>query len=1375
MSASALAVGDVNRDGVLDVAFADGSDRNIGVWLGNADGTFGQGIFYFASNDPVAIVLKDLNRDGILDMAVADAGSNIVSIFIGNSNGIFGARADFAVGVTPTGLVAGDFNNDGIIDLATCNSGDGSVSVLLGNGDGTFRRALNSDADPDPNSITAADFNGDGKLDLAVTNGTSNQTSILFGNRDGTFQTPVHYDAGVAPQAIVAGDLNGDHQADLVVLDQNSSAVQIRFGQGNGTFGPATTISAGLNPRSAVIADLNGDGNSDIAVANTDSNDVSVFLGIGNGAFETPVNYVVGTDPMCLGVGDFNQDGKQDIITGNASSRDASALLNLENGFFAGSIDYPAGVSPEESVPVDVNHDGILDLVVTNPTSNELSVLLGNGDGSFQPPVAYSTGIGSAPEGLTAVDLNGDGFMDIVVADAGTNDVSVFLGNANGTLAHALHFAAGSHPTSIASGDFTGDHHPDLVVADAESNAISVLVGNGDGTFAAPVSYGAPTNPNSVSVADFNRDGNLDIAVFSSANGNVRILPGRGDGTFGAPIDSSFGSALAICVGDFNNDMIPDLIVSDVSYGASLWRGNGDGTFSNAGFFETYPRPICVNSGYFLGDDNLLDVVSANALGSDVSIRRGYGGAIEYDGPEYKAGRDPRWVSVGDFNNDGLLDLATTNPDSGLVTIILSGVTRPPDRLQNSVPASTTAGTSFTVTVTALDSSGMVDQSLNGGLQIYCSDGQATIPSTSTLSHGIGSFTAILGTAGVQQVLVRGPGGIEAVSNILVNAGQASQFRLDSPQNAVAGSPFDLTVSAIDSFGNVDLHYSGRLHFASDDPLAVLPPNSTLSEGVGTFSATLKTAESSTVTVQDTAKSAIDGSTRIQIEATAASRFEIDTLSSTIAGAALNITVTALDPFGNTATGYTGTLHFGSSDPDATLPMDALLVAGVKEFATRLVTAGTQTISASDTSDSSVSGVSADIVVAPAPATHLRLDSPVSATAGNVLSLTVTALDPFGNVAAGYSGAVHFTSSDSQATLSPDYTFSGSDGGLHSFSFILRMAGVQTVVATDAATSSITGNQSITVASAAASRFVLSGPAEITSGSALSFAVTAEDPFANVATNYAGTVHFTSSDMAAVLPANYTFTTNDHGTHSFSATFQASGNQTVAVLDAAGSSITGTLAITVHSSDPFVPYMRYLYETVLNRVPASSELTPWVAFLDQGGSRTVVSQLFWESAEHRRIQVDSFYLNYLGRPADPAGRAGWVAAMLVGMTESQVIQAFLASPEFQHLHAGDASFVTAIYVEALGRTELSAELTGWLQFLNNGGTRGQFVQLVLTSMERYRRVVEDYYSALLQRAPDATGESEWVSMLLSGAGTSEKVAEGILASDEYFAISQRSR
>jgi autotransporter-associated beta strand protein len=399
----------------------------------------------------------------------------------------------------------------------------------------------------------------------------------------------------------------------------------------------------------------------------------------------------------------------------------------------------------------------------------------------------------------------------------------------------------------------------------------------------------------------------------------------------------------------------------------------------------------------------------------------------------------------------------------GGVTLTATAATH----LSISAPASATAGTAFSFTVTALDQFNSVATSYTGTVHFTSTDGQAVLPANSTLTGGTGTFTATLKTAGSQTITGTDTvtASITGTSNtIAVSAAVTGlHYTISVPASATASTAFSFTATARDQFNNVATGYTGTVHFTSTDGQAVLPANSTLTGGTGTFSATLKTPGSQTLTGTDTVTPSITGTSgAIAVSAGAATHLQISPPATAapstarVAGTAFSFTVTALDQFNNVATGYTGTVHFTSSDPQATLPADSTLTNGVGTFTATLRTAGSQAISARDTANSSITGTSNAIVVSPAAATHFSISAPTAAT--GAFSFTVTALDAFNNVATGYTGTVHFTSSDPLAVLPADATLTN---GVGTFSATLRTGGNQTLTATDTVNSSITGSITI--------------------------------------------------------------------------------------------------------------------------------------------------------------------------------------------------------------------------------------------------------------------------------------------------------------------------
>jgi hypothetical protein len=672
--------------------------------------------------------------------------------------------------------------------------------------------------------------------------------------------------------------------------------------------------------------------------------------------FLAPVSYPVDTEPSAVAVADFNGDGKPDLVTANSPyGSDVSVLLGNGDGTFQPARNFAAAPGPMvalfPSVAVgDFNGDGKPDIVET--TYSGVSILLGNGDGTFQPPLAFQLPLRQLPLSVAVADLNGDGKPDLVVTGtnsylgpyayagpSGANYVNVMLGNGDGTFSDAstVKLPSVTLPQPVALADFNGDGKPDVVTT--TTNAVAVLLNNGNGTLAAPTIFATDERVESVAVGDFNGDGKLDLVTSNYTTqvaSSISVLMGNGDGTFQTARNLLPGLSPAfVAVGDFNRDGRADLAVPNAGpngTGAylSILLSNGDGTFQS---------PL-----------------------------------------NYPAGSSPWSVAAGDFNGDGIPDLAVANNGPNTVSVLL-------DAADWSLP-------------------------------------------------------------------------------------QATSFAVSFPSPVTAGTSGSLTVTAKLADGSTDIHYIGTVLFSSSDSQAVLPAD---------------------------------------------------------------YTFTAAD-------------------------------AGVHTFSTTLKTAGTHSITATDYTSGSITATDAAIIVTPAAASTLSVTGfPSFTMAGVPGSFTVVARDPYSNIASGYTGTIHFTSSDDKASLPANYTFTAADAGIHTFSATLKTAGQQSITATDTMNGNLTATDSgMTVSPAAASQFIISAPASVIAGAPFSLTLTVEDAYGNVVTNYAGTIHFSSTDRMATLPKNYTFTAADKGVHTFTGlVLRTRGFQKITITDKFNSSLFDNVIVDV--------------------------------------------------------------------------------------------------------------------------------------------------------------------------------------------------------------------
>ena len=303
--ASAVATGDLDHDGDVDLVVTNNTDGTVSVLLGDGAGGFGPRVDHPTRNLPYAVAVADLDRDGHLDLAVGNGGAAAgggggVSVLLGNGDGTFQPKVDSppdpALCPNADGVAVGDFDADGVPDLIVANdlpSGVASVSLLLGNGDGTFGAPLSSPTGNATESVATGDFDADGKVDAAAANHGSSTVTVLLGDGLGGFASSASQVAGGGPYFVATADLDGDGDLDLVTANQLGSTVSVLRGNGDGTFGAEVRYPTGPGATSVTVADLDGDGLLDLATANAGGATASLLHGNGNGTFGTRTDLAV--------------------------------------------------------------------------------------------------------------------------------------------------------------------------------------------------------------------------------------------------------------------------------------------------------------------------------------------------------------------------------------------------------------------------------------------------------------------------------------------------------------------------------------------------------------------------------------------------------------------------------------------------------------------------------------------------------------------------------------------------------------------------------------------------------------------------------------------------------------------------------------------------------------------------------------------------------------------------------------------------------------------------------------------------------------------------------------------------------------------------
>ncbi|MDB5387996.1 MAG: conserved repeat domain, partial [Planctomycetaceae bacterium] len=842
-SAVQLAVADFNNDGKLDVAAAISpafsGQTTVELLLGNGDGTLQSSVPLSDLKNPRTIIAADLNHDGKTDLLYTDVNTSALQVALGHGDGTFTVPAATPIPGGSNTIYVADMNRDSVPDvvLTSSNASGATLYLLVGLGDGTFGTptTVASGLQFQP-SLAIADFNGDGKPDIAS---VDNSALLLFsGNGDGTFAPPQQI-AAVSGLFVVAGDFNGDGRPDLAtneaVPQYNLSRVRVFLNNGNGGFDPGASYEGIAHQTSLATADFDHDGHLDIAVSGSFA-DISVMPGIGDGTFASSVQYLVAPSvpgtlgtPEGVATADINGDGHSDAVLVLSDGRIVTELGDGAKNFqsvVSGNVG-----SRFEPVLADVNHDGHLDVIAASQDSG-IAIVLGKGDGTF-PTNQINNPTGDAGA-MVLADFNHDGRLDMAAVNAnifGSRVVNVSLANADGTFRPASSYPTGAlsgSELSIATGDFNGDSSPDLLFANSDGT-LTILLGNADGTFAAPLvtvlgtyPFNTGFQPQSARVGDFDGDGKLDVIAVGFDSTGV-FLPGHGDGTLGTPkpFTTNFSSR-DVAVGDLNGDGKLDLVTAEESGahfspregvgGVTVLFGNGDGTFQAPIDYFAGANPKSVALGDF-NQDGRLDIATANFISDttnssgNVSILLGSANGTFQPAANFTTiGNHPIGIAVGDLNADGKLDIAVLNQSNDAAILLGKG----DGTFQNSVNYLANSATFAGFGAIAIGD-------LNG-------DGKADLAAANTLLIGKGD-----GTFPDQQLYTYLPP--------ILN----TSFQTSNPQDISAGD--------LDGDGNIDLAVSMRgttaILFGNGNgsfrPPVLLTPG--IATGLGSYSNRVRLAD----------------------------------------------------------------------------------------------------------------------------------------------------------------------------------------------------------------------------------------------------------------------------------------------------------------------------------------------------------------------------------------------------------------------------------------------------------------------------------------------------------------------------------------------------
>jgi len=591
-----------------------------------------------------------------------------------------------------------------------------------------------------PKGVATADFDADGHADLAICN-TDGTITLYFGKGDGKFSGPLHLQTGSQEmRGIVCGDLNGDGKPDIAVAGPYSAQVFMILNRGGRDFDPPVILDTWLGARNLAIGDFDGDGIPDMVIAGT-TNGLRQLRNTGPASFDLVTNIVSlsATNnefprPVYTMKAFRTPGSSSDWLAAAQADGDDVWILAPSNGVLQvqGSIYSPRVHAIDVGPVTRSSSNAVPDLVTASRDRGYIEVRRGNDSpNGFETLVTQRMQVPGGPRALEIVDLDGDGWNDLVVVLRNFDRVLTYH-NSNGVLVASTEMPVGKSPRELVSGDFNGDGLPDVAVMNRDSADVSVLI-----TYPGQAAFGAldqiyPVDGevSGLIVLDMNGDGRDDVIQLHRASAEISVRLAGTNGLLGAPTYYPMGSVpTAQAAVDVNNDGYPDMVTANlgvigVEYGSvSVRLGDGQGGFLPE---QRFFLPVDVRGSLFalvaadFDNDGYIDL-AAGFYDCRVAFFKGDGqGGFTFT----KAHRfvyEARVMVVGDFDKDGDIDLAGAGYAGDVVVIENKGDLLTTDTLTRTDYPSPTANKFGTRDIVA------VDVNRDGDLDLIVGSGQGAM------------------------------------------------------------------------------------------------------------------------------------------------------------------------------------------------------------------------------------------------------------------------------------------------------------------------------------------------------------------------------------------------------------------------------------------------------------------------------------------------------------------------------------------------------------------------------------------------------------------------------------------------------------------------
>ncbi|HLU37751.1 MAG TPA: VCBS repeat-containing protein, partial [Planctomycetota bacterium] len=596
---------DLDSDGDMDLASANVTSNNVMIAQQLTAQLFTiLPLLVPIANQPRALAGGDLNGDGRVDLVCASAGNDTIQIYFQllaglilplPSQSLTDANAD-----EPVDVELADIDGDGDLDIVSCNRASRKITVFRQTSTGVFATTASivlggPGVLEEPVCIVVRDLDGDGRVDIAVADKAGNKVCVFTQQQNGSFPTVPSAVLASAwgptlPNGVVAADVNTDGALDLVVTDATSVLAFLRDPV-TGTYRPKPYVlntTPLASPTGCAVADIDRDGLADVAVANEGAGNAAVLVQVGPGSFRgqlpsTTVGQALVTPQVeGVAVADLDGDGDLDVVCACAGNGRLVAYEQLAPGVLARdpmfSIGNTATAGASAVVAADLDGDGGIELAAANRTAGTVAVFRRDADGTYPaaPQQVLGAGVLQQPAHLAAADLDGDGDLDLVCADAAAGRLFVFEQVAPGQFATAPVAVLGSAATTagantVVAVDLDGDGDCDLACSAGSANVIAVFLRGPGGFPTLPDrvlgSAAATAGARGLAAVRLDADDLIDLVCATSTGFPVVAFRATAPGVWPTVPDVKFdGGALAdpgaLAAGDLNRDDLPDLVVA---------------------------------------------------------------------------------------------------------------------------------------------------------------------------------------------------------------------------------------------------------------------------------------------------------------------------------------------------------------------------------------------------------------------------------------------------------------------------------------------------------------------------------------------------------------------------------------------------------------------------------------------------------------------------------------------------------------------------------------------------------------------------------------------------------------------------------------------